>query len=275
MTNSRSCGFLAPWYSSGPVGLASSITPTTCATKALAWAQIPELTSALRDKGATDTEIGYRYRDNPENARRFRDWFSYVKQDNILFFFLLNTLVTLLFIFGALVVFHGKIDPPSQDEIIWDLSQMLSTTMGTFGHYLFLVIALCAMFSTQLAVSDGGYRVWTDMLRTNFTFPRRFTSGQCYLALALTLASIGTCSTWYFETRDVGVLDFFFINAVLNGFGMAVWVPLMLYVNVKFLPKSARPHPVNIVMVSLAGLLYVSFAAYTCWEKVASLSLFN
>ena len=56
-------------------------------------AQIPELTSALRDKGATDTEIGYRYRDNPENARRFRDWFSYVKQDNILFFFLLNTFV--------------------------------------------------------------------------------------------------------------------------------------------------------------------------------------
>ncbi len=74
---------------------------------------------------------------------------------------------------------------------------------------------------------------------------------------------------------EVGVLDFFFINAVLNGFGMAVWVPLVLYLNLTYLPKSARPHAINILMVSLAALFYLSFALYTCWEKVRDLLIFN
>ena len=84
------------------------------------------------------------------------------------------------------------------------------------------------------------------MLHTNIAFTRRYTAGQCYLFLAITLCSIGVFSTWFFETYDVGVLDFFFINAVLNGFGMALWVPLVLYLNLRFLPKSARPHAINI-----------------------------
>ena len=234
-------------------------------------ARIPELTSALRNKDATQSQFGFVYRDNDDNARRFRDWFSFVKQDNILYFFLLNTFITLLFMFGALVVLHAEGIVPSEADIIWDLSQILQSTMGVFGHYLFLVIAVCAMFSSQLAISDGGYRIWTDMLRTNFKFPRKFTVGQVYLCLAVTLASIGVFSIWFFETRDVLVLDFFFINAAINGAGMAIWVPLVLYMNIKFLPKSARPHLINIIMVSLASLFYLSFALYIVWDKISSL----
>lgn len=233
-------------------------------------AQIPELTSALRDKGGANTEIGFVYPDDAENAARFRDWFSFVKQDNVLYFFLLNTFVTLLFMYGALVVLHDRGIVPSERNIIWDLSELLSSTMGRFGHYLFLVIALCAMFSSQLAISDGGYRIWTDMLHTNFAFARRFTTSQVYMVLALTLGSVGVFSTWFFETFDVGVLDFFFINAVLNGFAMALWVPMVLYLNMTRLPASARPHPINVVMVLLASLFYLSFAVYTCWEKLGA-----
>ena len=236
-------------------------------------AQFAELTSALRDKGETYTEIGCVYRENDENARRFRDWFSFVKQDNVLYFFLLNTFVTLLFIFGALVVLHADGIVPSEKNIIWDLSQILGSTMGPTGRYLFLVIALCAMFSSQLAISDGSYRIWTDMLRTNFEFARKYTAGQWYLFLAIVLCSIGVFSTWFFETFDVGVLDFFFLNAVLNGAAMAVWVPLVLYLNLTLLPKSARPHAINVVMVSLASLFYLSFALYTLWEKVGGFLL--
>ena len=199
----------------------------------------------------------------------------FVKLDNTFYFFLLNTFVTLLFIFGALVVLHAQGIVPSQDNIIWDLSQILQSPMGVFGHYLFLVIALCAMFSSQLAISDGTSRIWTDMLHTNVPFARRLSAGRIYFFLILGLACIGIFSTWFFETRDVGVLDFFFISAVLNGFAMAIWVPLVLYMNVTLLPKSARPHPINIVMVSFASLFYLSFALYTCWEKIRDLLISN
>ena len=74
---------------------------------------------------------------------------------------------------------------------------------------------------------------------------------------------------------EVGVLDFFFINAVLNGFAMAIWVPLVLYMNLPLLPTSARPRAINVVMVLLASLFYLSFALYTVWTKVSSLPIFN
>ncbi len=229
-------------------------------------AQFPELRSALREQGASSSEIGYMYPDTEENRSRFRDWFMYIKLDNVLYFFLLNTFITLLFMYGALVVFHSNGIVPQEGTIIWDLSQMLEPTMGVFGHYLFLVVAFAAMFSTQLTTSDGSWRIWTDMVHTNFTFAKNLTSSQLYFRLALLLSFFGIFSTWFFEVFQVTILDFFFVNAALNGAAMAVWVPLVLYINLKYLPKSARPHPINIVMMVLATLFYTSFAVYTIWE---------
>jgi len=42
-----------------------------------------------------------------------------------------------------------------------------------------------------------------------------------------------------------------------------------LYMNLKYLPRSARPGPINIVMVAIAGATYMSFAIYTVWSKLA------
>ena len=230
--------------------------------------QIPELQSALRDQGESRNQIGYTFPDTEENQSRFRDWFLYVKLDNVLYFFFLNTFITLLFMYGALVVFHANGIVPTEANIIWDLSQLLEPSMGQFGHYLFLVVALAAMFSTQLAVCDGGWRIWTDMVHTNIAIARRYTQNQLYLRVAILLACVGIFSIWFLETFDVSMLDFFFINAAINGGAMAIWVPLILYINIRHLPKSARPHPINIGMMLIATLFFMSFALYTVWDKV-------
>jgi hypothetical protein len=56
---------------------------------------------------------------------------------------------------------------------------------------------------------------------------------------------------------------------MLGGFAMAVYVPMLLYMNLKYLPKSARPGPFNIVMVSIGAVTYISFALYTVWSKLS------
>ena len=59
--------------------------------------------------------------------------------------------------------------------------------------------------------------------------------------------TISVISTYLLETfPQVSALDFFFYNAVLNGFAMAVYVPLILVLNFKYLPPSARPKPLNV-----------------------------
>jgi hypothetical protein len=233
-------------------------------------ARIPMLVNPLRGEGQRETELGYTFPDNEENRRRFRDWFSYVKQDTVLYFWLLNTFTMFLFMFGALVVLHPLAAVPAEGRLVWDLAQMLETSMGTGGRYLFLVIGMAALFSTQVTVVDGAVRMWTDVLHTNVAATRKVATGQLYFGLAIALMGIGVASTWFFDTFQVSALDFLFLNAVSNGFAMAVYVPLILYLNLKLLPPAARPKPLNIVMVGLGASVYISFALYTVGAKIAS-----
>lgn len=234
--------------------------------------RIPALLSPLRGTQTDATATGYVAPETPENQRRFRDWFRYVVLDQSLFFWILNSFTMLLFMFGALVVLHPEGIVPTQDDFLWDLSLVLETAMGTWGRYLFLVVAMAAMFSTQLAISDGGWRLWSDLLHTNFEWARRFAANQWYLIMAIALSAISVVSTWALETfPQVSALDFFFYNAVLNGFAMAVYVPLLLALNFKYLPASSRPKPLNVVMVLAGSATYMSFALYTLFDKVGGL----
>ncbi len=50
--------------------------------------------------------------------------------------------------------------------------------------------------------------------------------------------------------------------------GVAVYVPMILYMNLTYLPESARPGWINIVFMVLASAMYIGFAGYTFYSKV-------
>lgn len=231
-------------------------------------ARIPALLNPLREAQMGSSEIGYVFKDTPENAARFRDWFRYVKLDSTMFFWLGNTFTMFLFMFGALVVLYPAGIVPEEGRLLWDLALILEGPMGVFGRYLFLVIGICALFSSILAGMDGGVRLWVDLLHTNFETMREFAANKMYLAIAIGSSVIGVAATWFFETFEISALDFFFISATLGGFAMAAYVPSLLYMNLKYLPPSARPGPINIVMMLIGSVIYISFALYTLWSKV-------
>lgn len=231
--------------------------------------RIPALANPLREAQRGDSETGFVFEDNEQNRRRFHAWFSFVKADSIIFFWIANTLTMFLFMFGALVVLYPAGIVPAEDQVIWDLAKILESTMGTYGRYLFLIIGIMVFFSSALAGLDGGIRLWVDLLHGNFRFPHRFAANRLYLAFAIGLGSLGVTSTWVLETFDITVLDFFFIGAMLGGFAMAGYVPMLLYMNLKHLPKSIRPGVFNIIMVAVGGVTYISFAFYTLWTRVA------
>ena len=231
-------------------------------------ARIPVLMNPLREAQRGDSEAGYLFATTAENLRRFRDWFRYVLLDTTALFWLANTFTMFLFMFGALVVLHPLGIVPQESQLVWDLAIILEGSMGIGGRYLFLVIGIAALFSSVLTGLDGGVRLWVDLLHTNFAAMHRFAANKLYLGFALGLSSIGVGATWFFEAFDVSALDFFFISAMISGFGMAAYVPTVLYMNLRCLPKAVRPGPVNIVMVAIAAATYISFAVYTVGAKL-------
>ncbi len=231
-------------------------------------ARMPTLMSAVHKHEIKEMDTGYFYPDTPDNQRRFKDWFRFVVVDQTLFFWLLGTFTMFLFVFGALAVLHPIGLVPDRASLVWDLASILEQSMGTFGRYLFLIVGIAALFSTQLGGVDGGSRIFSDLLHTNFKFGRRFRLEQWYLILVSTTMIIGIFSVWFFGKYDIAGLDFLFISALISGFAMAVYVPIILYMNLTYLPKSARPGWINIVFMVLASAMYIGFAGYTIYVKV-------
>jgi hypothetical protein len=232
-------------------------------------ARIPKLTNPLRDAPAEQSDVGFTYEDTPENARRFRDWFRWVVNDQVLYFWLLNTFTLFLFVFGALCVLHPAGIVPEEGQLLWDEAEILAGAMGPPGRVLFLLIGMSALFSTQIVIVDGSARAWAYILQTVLRIGRGIPQGRFYLPLALLFMVAGVLATWILDFYDVTGLGFLFNSALLGGFSMAIYVPTMLVINLRTLPRSARPRPLNVAMMIVASSLYVGFALYTLWNAVS------
>ncbi len=230
--------------------------------------RFPMLEIDIRGKKERVEETGYVFEDTPENQKRFKDWKGYINKDIAIFFGAITAITLLLFLFASLVTLYPQPLGFGDSDLIWSLSTVLGSVMGTWGRYLFLVIAIAALFSTILANTDGGLRMWTDMIHKGFAFTRKWSKGQMFVPLMIGLYPVGFISLWYFETHGVSILDFFFINASINGIAMSIFVPMILYLNLKYLPKSARPGFFSIIFTLLGVLLYASFSIYLIWDKI-------
>jgi hypothetical protein len=225
-------------------------------------ARVPGLVNPFRGSTRGASGAGYTFPDTPENGRRFRQWFRFVVLDQAVFFWLLNTLTIFLFIFGALVVLHPRGIVPSEGTLIWDEAAMLSETMGPFGRYLFLVIGVATLFSTQVTLVDGVSRSMADIIHTSLPAARRWSESAWYVGAAMFMIAFGVVITAVLEAMHVTGLGFLFNAAYVGGFAMALYTPLLLYVNLRHLPRTARPGWASVAALAVTSLVYVGFAVF-------------
>ena len=230
-------------------------------------AHLPQMRNPLRGRTEAMPSTGFRFEETEENIGRFKSWFNYVKKDQMLFFWALNSVTILLFIFGALAVLHPNGIVPARGTLIWDEAAVLATVWGETGRYVFLVVGLATLFSTQLALVDGVSRSIADIIYTNFSVARKRDLSWWYLVVAATWIVAGCVITYVMEARGVSKLGFLFNAAYIGGFAMALYTPLTLYINHRHLPAAARPGWLCTGMMSIASLVYIAFAvACVIWE---------
>ncbi len=229
--------------------------------------KIPVLTSLLHGDPETVPVSGFQYPENPENERSFQSWWRYLKFDQGFFFFFLNTLTVLLFILGALAVLRPRGIIPVPGSLIFDEAVILGQLWGRPGQIVFLLVGVATLFSSQLAIVDGVARSIADMLYTHVQPARKKSLSFWYMLVALIWIGAGILITYFMEKRGVTDLGFLLNAAYMGGFAMAVYVPLTLYLNYRYLPQSARPGFVCTLMMGIASLVYVGFAV-SCvyWE---------
>ncbi len=230
-------------------------------------AHVPTMKNPLRSDAEAIPATGFTFPETEENKSRFRAWFDYVKKDTVCIFWFLNTLTILLFIFGSLAVLHKSGKKLNEGSLIWDEAQVLGEVWGEPGRIIFLLVGVATLFSTQLALVDGVSRSIADICYTNFAFARKRSVSWWYMIIAATWILAGCAITYVMEQRKTGELGFLFSAAYMGGFAMAVYVPLTLYINLKFLPKCARPGKIVRAVNIVISMVYISFAvACVLWE---------
>ena len=230
---------------------------------------VPTLQNPLRGRTEAVAVEGFDFPDDAENARRFEGWWSYVKLDQTIFFWGLNSVTILLFIFGALAVLHPQGIVPGAGSLIWDEAAILENVWGATGRTLFLLVGVATLFSTQVAVLDGVARSLADIVHTNFTATRGRSVNWWYVIIAGIWMVSGCVITWVMEQLGVSELGFLFNAAYMGGFAMAIYVPVNLYLNCRHLPVAARPSKICILMNLLTSGVYVGFAIACLWWEVA------
>ena len=229
--------------------------------------RIAKMTNPIRGKIEAIPSVGFRFEDTPENRKRFSDWWDYIKKDQILFFWALNTVTLILFMFGALAVLHPQGIVPAPGTLIWDEAVALGEVWGNAGQVIFLIVGFATLFGTQLVILDGVSRTFADIIYTNVAKARSRNVGWWYMIFCGGWMILGCLFTFIMERVGVSDLGFIFNAAYLGGFAMAIYVPLLLYLNKRYLPKSVRPGISATTMMIIASLVYIGFAISSIiWE---------
>lgn len=237
-------------------------------------ARIPALTNILRDREPRDSLTGYRFPDGARSRAEWRRWWSHVVKDQVLFFWFLNSLTILLFIFGALAVIQPL---TASGAVQWEGQRAFyqgkeigflalhGLALGRIHPFLttvYLLVAVATLLSTQLTLVDGVARSLSDIVHTNFLWAHSRPLGFWYALFSGWWMLLGCLLTYLLET-STRAPSFLFVTGFAGGMAMAVYCPLTIWVNRRFLPAGARPGAVMTSLMALVSLFYLGYALYS------------
>ena len=232
-------------------------------------ALVPNMQNPLRAETRATERVAFSVAPSQANLRRWKSWFRHLLLDQFIFFWLLNSVTILLFIFGALAVLHPNGIIPSQETLVWDEATVLSSVWGGTGKILFLAVGIACLFSTQLTLIDGVARSGADILTTNYAWARHKPEEWWYALIAVVWIIAGTFLTYLYESLPP--ILFLMGSAFFGGIAMAIYTPLSLVLNRKFLPISVRPGPIKTILLLCVSGFYVIFAVFSITRLIKTL----
>ena len=227
-------------------------------------ARAAKIVNPLRGSEEKVPSTGFICPPTEENVSRWRQWFAHWRWDQAVFFWFLNTLTIMLFIVGALAVLRPRHLVPQGFEVAVTQAHILREIMGQPGWILMLVVAFATLFSTQLTLVDGVARTISDILYVNYDWAKKRSLSWWYAVIAGGWIVVG-CALAGFKFPPLLLL---ITGACMGGVAMAVYCPMTLYLNTRFLPKELQPDWVSKFFLGWATLLYSVFAVYTLWQVV-------
>ena len=207
---------------------------------------------------------GYSFEITAENLKKWKKWMKYVFIDQGIIFWFLGLITLVLLSANAYAVLSPRGLVPEGLQLATLQAMIFEESWGIIGSKLFLFMVFLMLFSTMWTIIDVAARIISDILYTHFKIRpstkyfqkiKNLSIHHLYYGLIVAFVVISAILLPFKEP-----FVFVIISSVLGGFVMAVYVPILVYLNNFKLPKPLRPGLItNIFMIS-AALFYIYFS---------------
>lgn len=208
---------------------------------------------------------GYSFDPHPENMARWRKWMRFVFVDQAVIFWLLGIITLILISLNAYVVLKPLGIVPEGLQVAVVQANIFGKNWGAFGYNTFLVMTFLMLFSVMWTVIDAFTRIITDILYVNSRvgpFKERLkgiknvSTHILYYVLISVIVGISALLLPY--KQPLTLLN---LSAVLGGITMAIYIPVLIYINNFKLHKLLRPNILTNAVMICASVFYAYFAA--------------
>lgn len=227
-------------------------------------AHIGRVTSPLTGQLEPVPTAGNVFETTEENVSLWNKWYKIMRNDVTIYFWLANIVGIVLLAHGALEVLHPQGLVPKGAQVAVAQAEILASKAGEFGRIIFLAMSFFIMYSSQLVALDLGSRMISEILYTHTKMNEKYSLRGIYTCALLALLVFAGFALWIPTQPFV----LFLMGAVLGGFSMAVYSPMLLYMNNKFLPKECRPSAFINIGLGIASGIYIIFSIVVILNKV-------
>jgi len=209
---------------------------------------------------------GYAFETSPENMVRWKKWMNFIKIDQGLIFWLLGLVTLLLLSLNAYAILGPKGLVPDGLDVAVVQAHIFGENWGAFGFNLFLIMAFLMLFSVMWTVIDAFTRIVSDIIYVNSqTGPfqkilapfKKISLSHLYYGLILIIVFL---SALLLPLKQPLIL--LTISAVLGGLTMAIYTPILFYINNFKLPKPLRPGIITNIFLIAASVFYLYFSGF-------------
>jgi len=207
---------------------------------------------------------GYTFALTKENLKNWRSWLWYLRFDQGLIFALLG-LVSLVLLSANAVAVLGPLGlVPQGVEVATAQAEIFRLNWGWFGGKLYLLMAYLMLFAVMWTVLDALTRMVADLIHTNaqagrltatFRWFNKISIHHLYYALITIFIFIQAILLPFNQP-----LGFLVISSVLGAITMAIYTPLLFYLNNWRLPPSLRPGWLSNFLLLAAAIFYSYFS---------------
>lgn len=229
---------------------------------------VGRITSPITGKPEPIPATGFFFEPTEDNMRKWRGWWKAANWEHFITFFVLGALSLILLSLISYNTVFGLEGLGEGFDFIKNEGMEIGKLYGPLLKYLFWLMGVVILFTTELGVMDIVARVCTDIIKVNWMRESEISNRAIYFTILWVEIALGIIIILSGINRPLPLL---IIGSCLNGMVMFFYSMLLLWYNNKVIPKHIQMGKVRFIALVWASGFYGYFTLAVLGSQIPKL----